>query len=316
MKRLPGIALLFALGCADTNAELPPVEFGGGSGARLMTGSGRTPVDSYEIAYAQLTKQHLNVRRCLEPRGRNLYGAALSMESILDALRTMRSLVTPAHQSRLEKWIVQYAEWKRAVERDTWGGSFLQDFEFSERRVKEAFDISTVEIVPAFPGAAAKEPPPASRPGETAPAPKATEPAIPSDKVVPPAGAPPPTVEPPRARPAEKPPEAVPVPAGSGAIYYKAWEGFHNDLANAYKATPRPDCRPKYDALVESLKLLKATLPADRAQKLQIYLDFYGGLNEKTKTFTVLPDKTTEKEILNELEVISGVVRREFNPDR
>ncbi|HLF92540.1 MAG TPA: hypothetical protein VJB14_03710, partial [Planctomycetota bacterium] len=172
MKRLPGIALLFALGCADTNAEIPPIEIGGPSGARLMTGGGKSPEDAYEIAYAQLHKQHINVRRALEPRGRNLYGASLSVQSILDAFDRMRSLVTPVYQARFDPWIVKYSEWKKAIERDTWGGSFMNDFEIAERRVKETFYIGNVELVPAFPAAAPK--------------PSETSPTIPPDKVVPP----------------------------------------------------------------------------------------------------------------------------------
>jgi len=315
MKRLSGIALLFALGCADTNAELPPIEIGGPSGARLMTGGGKSPEDAYEIAYAQLHKQHINVRRALEPRGRNLYGAALSVQSILDAFDRMRSLVTPVYQARFEPWIAKYSDWKKAIERDTWGGSFMNDFEIAERRVKETFYIGNVELVQALPGATtAKEPVPAPVP---APRPVETAPTIPPDKVVPP----PPRSTPPAAeaavpKPAERPPEPAPLPAAGGRIYYKAWDRSHDDLLAAYKATPRPDCRPKYDDVLESLKLLKATLASDRAQKLQIYVDYYAGVDVKTKTFTALPDKTSEKDILDELDVVARVIRKEFNPDK
>ncbi len=312
MKRLSGIALIFALGCADTNSELPPIEIGGPSGARLMTGGGRTPEDAYEIAYAQLHKQHINVRRSLEPRGRNLYGAALSMQSILDAFDRMRSLVTPAYQTRFEPWIVRYAAWKKEIERDTWGGSFMNDFEIAERRVKETFHIGNVELVQALPGTAVKEAAPV-------PAPKPVEPspAIPPDKVVPPPPrATPPVAEVPAPRPPERAPEATPVPAAGGRIYFKAWDRSHDDLVAAYKATPRPDCRTKYEDVVEALKFLKATLAADRAQKLQIYADYYAGVDVKTKTFTALPDKTSEKDILDELDVVARVIRKEFSPDK
>ena len=303
MKRLPGIALLFALGCADTNAEIPPIEIGGPSGARLMTGGGKSPEDAYEIAYAQLHKQHINVRRALEPRGRNLYGASLSVQSILDAFDRMRSLVTPVYQARFDPWIVKYSEWKKAIERDTWGGSFMNDFEIAERRVKETFYIGNVELVPAFPAAAPK--------------PSETSPTIPPDKVVPPPPrSTPPVAEAPVPKPAEKAPEAAPLPAASGRLYFKAWDRSHDDLIAAYKATPRPDCRSKYDDVVEALKFLKATLAADRAQKLQIYVDYYAGVASKTKTFTALPDKTTEKDILDELDVVARVIRKEFNPDK
>lgn len=314
MKRLPLLALLFALGCADTSAELPPVEIGGPSGARLMTGSGKTPEDAYEIAYAQLHKQHINVRRALEPRGRNLYGAGLSMGTILDAFERMRSLVTPPYQARFDPWIAKYTQWKKEIERDTWGGSFLNDFDIAERRVKETFNIGNVELVAAMPGATAKEAAPAPAP---TPKPADPSPAIPPDKVVPPPVRPaPPVAETPTPRTPEKAPEAAPPPAASGRIYFKAWDRSHDDLVAAYKSAPRPDCRPKYDDVVEALRLLKATLPADRAPKLQIYIEYYAGVNEKTKTFTALPEKTTEKEIVDELDVVARVIRKEFNPDK
>jgi hypothetical protein len=314
MKLLPGIVLLFALGCAGSGAELPPVEIGG-SGARLMSGTGKTPEESYEIAYAQLSKQHLNVRRALEPRGRNLYGASLSMQAILDAFERMRSLVTPPCQVRFDPWIAKYKEWQKEVERDTWGGSFLQDLDVAERRVKEVFSLDAVELVTAQP-IAAKDPPPAIRPAPPA-APRETPVAIPPDKaVLPPARPVPPASEAPV--PAERTASQLPpaAPAGNSRIYYKAWDGFHDALAAAFKATPRPDCRSKYEDLRDSLQLLKATLSSDRALKLQIYIDYYAAMSEKTRTFSSLPEKTTDKDILDELEVVARVIRKEFNPDR
>jgi hypothetical protein len=320
MKRLPGFALLFALGCSDS-AELPPVEIGGAGGARLMTGSGKNPEESYEIAFAQLSKQHLNVRRSLEPRGRNLYGASQSMQMILDAMERMRSLVTPAHQARFDVWIVRYREWQKQIDRDTWGGSFLQDFEVAERRVKETFTIDAVELIPALPAApASKEaaPPTAVKPADPVP-PRGTAPVIPPDKAVPPTtspATPPADAQAVPVKPAERTTEVAPAPAFAVKMYFKAWEGFHDALLAAYKGTPRPDCRPKFEDLMETLKLLKASLPADRAQKLQIYVEYYSGVNEKTRTFTLLPEKTTDKDILDELEVVARVIRQEFNPDK
>ena len=45
----PGILLLAALGCSDS-AEIPAVELGGPTGARLMNGQGRNPAEAYENA--------------------------------------------------------------------------------------------------------------------------------------------------------------------------------------------------------------------------------------------------------------------------
>lgn len=313
MKLLPGFALLFALGCADS-AEIPPVELGGSGGARLMTGSGKNPEESYEIAYAQLHKQHINVRRALEPRSRNLYGASLSMQTIIDAMERMRSLVTAPYQLKFDPFIARYKDWQKQIERDTWGGSFLQDFENTERRVNETFRIDTVELVAAPAAPVAREPAP-PRPPDSAP-PKEDSPAIPPDKVVPPPSRPPPTVPAPTTpAPAPQAAPAPPSPA-SGRIYYKAWDGFHDALVAGYKSTPRPDLRPKTEDLLESLRLLKSTLPAERAQKLQIYVDYYAALNEKTKSFSTLPEKTTDKDILDELDVVARVLRKEFNPDK
>jgi hypothetical protein len=39
-------------------------------------------------------------------------------------------------------------------------------------------------------------------------------------------------------------------------------------------------------------------------------------ISEKTRTFSSLPEKTTDKDILDELEVVARVIRKEFNPDR
>jgi hypothetical protein len=303
---------IFVAGCGG-GVEIPPVEIGG-SGARLMTGGGRTPEEVYENAYAQLTKQHLNVRRALEPRGRNLYGASLSMQSILDAFVTMRSVTVAAQQSKFDAEIVQYETWKRDIDRDTWGGSFLSDFDRAERRVKEKFDPAKAELLASLPSA------PAAKEAAPAPAVKTAEPAtttlIPPDKT--PTAKPAPAPENPAPKAPEKAPDAppAPAPAASGRLFYKAWIASHEELVAAYKTSPRPDCRTRYEDVIESLKLMKGTLPADRAPKLQIYMDFYGGLNEKTKTFSALPEKTTEKDVLNELDVISQVIRREFNPDK
>src|SRR5258706_271002 len=164
MNRLPGIVFLAlsAAACGGGGVEFPPVEIGGSSGARLMAGAGRNPDEVYENAYAQLTKQHLNVRRALEPRGRNLYGAALSMQSIIDAFATMRSVVVPAQQGRFGPEIAIYSEWKRDIERNTWGGSFLSDFDRAEQRVKTAFDPARAELIAALPAAGpSKDPVPA-----------------------------------------------------------------------------------------------------------------------------------------------------------
>ena len=39
-------------------------------------------------------------------------------------------------------------------------------------------------------------------------------------------------------------------------------------------------------------------------------------VNEKTKGFTALPEKTTEKDVIDELEVAARVIRKRFGPDK
>ena len=82
----------------------------------------------------------------------------------------------------------------------------------------------------------------------------------------------------------------------------------------AYKA--KKDCRAKYEDLTESLRLLKARQAGEKASKLQIYIDYYAAIHEKTQGFTALPEKTSEKDVVDELDVAARVIRKEFNPDK
>src|SRR6185503_19395989 len=109
-------------------------------------------------------------------------------------------------------------------------------------------------------------------------------------------------------RPAE--PAPPPTPALSSRLIFKAWSTAHYDLVAAFKE--KKPCKPRYDDVLESLRLLKASFAGEKAAKLQIYLDYYGAIDEKTKTFTVLPEKTSEKDILDELDVAARVIRKEF----
>ena len=63
-------------------------------------------------------------------------------------------------------------------------------------------------------------------------------------------------------------------------------------------------------------KALKAQFTGDKATRLQIYIDYYGAVDEKTKNFTALPEKTAEKDIVDELNIAARVIRKEFNPDK
>lgn len=303
MSRLSAfVLLLIPLGCAG-DAELPPVELGGG-GARLMNGNARTPVEAYENAYARLGKEHYNVRRNLEGRGQNLYGAREAMASLVRILETLRSLAGPSDQPRFDPYVARYQGWLKDLDRNFWGGSFLGDLDRSETEVKSKFSPANVEIAADF---AATTVPPAPAPDPVRnPAPRPSE-GVPPDKAVVPT-TPPST------------PKAAPAPAasaGTARIYYKAWDRAHDDLVAAYKA--KKDCRPHYEDLVGALALFKAHATAAQAGKLDIYLQYYAGIHDKTKAFTTLPEgeTITEKDILDELDVAARVLRgKEFNPDK
>jgi hypothetical protein len=281
----PGIALVLFLGCSD-GAEVPAIELGGPSGARLMNGRARTTFEAYDNAYSQLTKQHYNVRRNLDGRNTNLYAARAAMERILSLLETLRVLVPPGDQARFDPYLVKYQGWHKDLDRGTWGGSFLQELDRTEQEVKSKFHPDLVELV-----AEAAPVPPPKEPVVAIPADK-VEMAVPKTPSIPP---PTPAVLPPR-------------------ICYKAWSGFHDDLLEGYKADK--DCKARYEGVIESLRLLKPALVGEQASKLQVYIDYYGAIHEKTLGFSVLPEKTTKKDIVDELDVAARVIRKEFNPDK
>jgi hypothetical protein len=311
MKRLLAGLLLATLGCSDT-AEIPTVELGGPSGARLMSGQARTPYEAYDFAYSNLARYHRDIERCLDPRGRNLYGAQVAMRQILESLRTMRSLVAASDQPRFDPYLARYQEWLRDLERDTWGGSFLSNLEQSGRELRKRFHPAEVQILAEFPSATASAAPAAQAPPAAAPP---TPAPIPPDKVEPPP--PPRSPAAPPATPAPPPPSGPPPAASDGAsarLYFLAWDRAHDALVDAYKA--KKDCRPSYELVAEALRHLKAKLSGEKADKLQIYLDYYAGIHEKTRGFTALPEKTTEKDIVDELDVAARVIRKEFNPEK
>lgn len=314
---LLGTALLAALGCAG-DGEIPAVELGGPTGARLMTGQGRTPMEAYENAYGSLHRQHYNVKRNLEHRTPSTFAAKGAMDAIVSALETMQSLASPADRPRFDPYLARYRGWAADLAANRWGGSFVQDVERSEYEVKDKFNPGNVEILVEFPAsgrpAAAPAPAPAPKP---APAPAAgpAPAAIPDDKAVAPE-----RPAAPAPKPATPAPAAAPVPAAPSAnaarLFYKAWDRSHDDLVAAYKA--KKDCRALYDDVVGALRQLQANTPADKAGKLTIYLEYYAGVHDKTKGFTTLPEgeKIQEKDIVDELDVAARVIRKEFNPEK
>lgn len=308
---LPGIALFVFLGCSETS-EIPTVELGGPSGARLMNGQGRGPYETYDNAYSQLHRQHYNVLRNLESRNPSAYAAKAAVDSILQSLETMRSLVGPADRPRFDPYLARYRGWSADLGSNRWGGSFKQDVERSEYELKSKFSPENVEIV-ADASAAQPAPAPAPRPAAAA-NPTAS---VPDDKAVTPERtSPPPVPAPaPAVAPVPAPPAGAPN-AASARLFYKAWDRSHDDLLAAYKA--KKDCRAAYEDVIGALRQLHANTAAEKRSKLQIYLDYYAGIHEKTKGFTALPEgeKIAEKDIVDELDVAARVIRKEFNPDK
>lgn len=307
MKRLlPALTLALAavFGCADGGMEIPTVELGGSGGARLMNGTAKTPVEAYEKAYASLTRAHFNVRRNLEARGQNEFAAREAMTSVLRCLEVMRACVPDAGQAKFDPYMIRYRDWHKSLENGTWGGSFLTEFDRSEREVKAAFDPAVTDILVEFPGA--------RKPAAAAKGPPET--GLSPDKVEVPAARNPAPPDPAPSKPEVRPAPPPPAPAVSSRLLYKAWSAAHDDLIAAYKE--RKPAKARYDDVAESLKLLKAQLAGEKATKLQIYIDYYAEIHDKTKSFTALPEKTTEKDIIDELEVAARVIRKEFNPDK
>ncbi|HVR84423.1 MAG TPA: hypothetical protein VMU54_08940 [Planctomycetota bacterium] len=303
MNRLsPGIALFLAWpwGCTD-GAEIPPVEIGGPNGARLMNGQARSPSEAYENAYAQLTRAHYNVHRNLDARGQNQLGATDAMALIIRCLETMQSCVASADRGLFNPYIARYTGWQKDIEHGTWGGAFLSDLERTEREVKSRFNPGSVHVLAEFGGAAKPEPIPV----------KTQEPPFFADKVEVPVLKKPDGPEAPKQPVVDAP---VVNPAATLKLLYQAWDRAHDELVAAYK--DKKDCTPKYEGVIAALRLLKGQHGVEQADFLQIYLNYYADISEKTKTFTALPEKTTEKDILDELDVAARVIRKRFNPDK
>jgi hypothetical protein len=296
-------ALLVLLAAGCSSVEIPPIEVGTG-GARLLDGKAQDAYDAYLQAYSNLGSQHYNVRRNLESRGQNIYGAYSAMERIVYYLEVMKSLVVPVQKEKFEPYLAKYRGWLKDLERNVWGGSFLQDLERAEREVKSKFHPDNVEIAPAAT--------PAAPAAQARPADPPTPPPNPD----PPPGrdpAPGPAPSPRPADPQVPAPPAAP-PAVSTRLLYKAWDRAHEELIENYKA--KKDARTRYGDVREALGHLKAAHTGKTADLLQYWIEWYARINDSTKGFTALPEKTTEQDVVEELNVAARVIRREFNPDK
>jgi hypothetical protein len=317
MKRLlAGLALLaLHLGCSGS--ELPTVELGGG-GVRVMNGQGRTPLEAYDIAYSTFTRQHHSLRRSLDSASRNLFAARSSLEESIKALKIMQSIAVEADRPKFEPFVAKYAEFLKEMERGTWGGSWSGHLDLAERDARAKLHPNQINVPESWATEAqTSATPKASAPVKTPEAPaKPSGDVVSADKVEIPAARPatPAATPPPSASTSPAPPKPSPPAGVSIRLLFKAYDRAHDDLVATYK--DKKDCRQAYDDVVQSLRLLKDAAPAEKAAKIQIYLDYYADLQQKTRGFTILPEKTSEKDVVEELGVAARVLRKELNPDR
>jgi hypothetical protein len=298
--------LLCLASCTD--GGLSTLEIGSG-GARLMNGQAATPLEAYDEAYASFCRQHQNVYRNLDPNNSNLFAVREAFEIALRRLQEMRSLAAPADQDRFDGFLARYAEFLKQVERNTWGGSWRGLLQVAEREARTQLHPNQVRLVEPQPGEApaparAPAPPPVAKP----------LPSNPGEKVdVPPVKPPAPAA--PEAVPLESAaPPAAPASALGLRLVYKAWDRAHDDLVAAYQA--KKDCRQAYEDVTQALRALKDAVPAERRAKLQIYLDYYADVHQKTGGFTTLPEKTSAQDVVDELAVAARVLRKEYHPDK
>ncbi len=280
-------ALLLAA-CSD----VPTAELGGEGGIRIMGGPPRDAYDASTQAYSSLASQHRHVRENIDPRHQNMLGARSAMERIIASLETMKSLVTPEFKGRVDRYLPRYRQWQQDVERNTWGGSFLQDFDQAEREIRARLGPNSVDLAAEAAPAAPPKPKAAEEPPQAPAAP----------------------AEPPVKKAGETPAPAPPKEDVSFRLLYLAWDRGHPELLDTYQG--KKDCAARYKDVTDALALMKARLSGKPADTLQVYIDYYAAIHEKTKGFAVLPEKTGEKDILDELEVAARVIRKEFNPEK
>lgn len=151
MKRMiPGV-LIFLAACAD--GGIAPLEIGG-DGVRFMNGTPGSASQAYDQAYAWIPPQHRRVYAGLKDARRQSVPAALgAVEKIIQCLETMKACVVDSSKPMFDPYIARYKGWHDDLDRNTWGGGFMTDFEHSEREVRIKFAPGRMEIVatPAVP---------------------------------------------------------------------------------------------------------------------------------------------------------------------
>ena len=286
------LCLLYPLsGCSDT-----PIAIGSGS-IRLMNGTAGNAAQAYDMAYSQMTPQHIRIRRSLDPQSFNIVGARTATERILGALETMQSRVSPEQRKRFDPYIKHYRDGFQDLRTGRPNASFMSRTDRYEREIKARLSLRTVRLA----GPTPVEPPMAPKPAPVPP--PGTPTSTPAEPPV--ASTAPPT-------PVKPPP---PAPTGiSGRLIFKAWNAAHGDLVSTYRE--KKNCETAYQDLAEALDLMQARLSGKDVEKLRSYHQFYEGIRTNTSGFTTLPEKTSAEDILQELEVVARWIKRAFEPTR
>lgn len=295
------LALLLAAplaSCGDDNTiELPPLAIGS-DGARLL-GSGESPVQKYQDSYAWFRKAHDDLKRTMNYREPNAYAVKADTRRIIKCLETMQALTEEPTRSAIGEYVEKYRSALRVMETRNSLGSIPDRISRYEGEVTSKFHPSRVKIVaPAEAAAAAVEPEPGTG--------KALQD---EDKLPPPDGEePPPPVEVARNREVE--PDASGTPFW---VLYKSWAQVHGELTAAFREGK--DCGAHYTRAIYLVGAMAASVKEKDRNTLDLCAKLYQDNHAKTKGFTTLPKGLTQKDILNQLELIASNIRIDYDPD-
>ncbi|MBI2899183.1 MAG: hypothetical protein HYY17_03300 [Planctomycetes bacterium] len=308
MKRISLALLPLLVSCgADKIPDIPTLEVGGG-GARFMTDA-KTPFDAFNNAYSDLTRQHLNIRRNLNPSG-NRYGMEAAAARIVRDLEIMKSVLVKPEPSTLDPYIEFYKEVHKLCQQGRLAGHYVTRLDQCEKEIKLRYAVDQIEVIDEFPKdekSSKKDGAKTEKKEETKkddlPPPKEKK-----DEENPPK-------DPPRK---DETPRTDPPPAkDDGVTYrllYKAWLRSHEDLCAAFKA--RKEAKERYDEVMEALRGMRKSLDAKRGERLQVYIAFYEKIFEDTRGFTAPPEGAKDEDVLNDLKIVSTGIVKDFDPAR
>lgn len=148
------------LSSCGVDPQVPVVQIGGG-GVKLMTDA-KTPYEAYDFSYSSLTREHLRVKTLLKGGAKNHSGAASTLETIAEHLRTMQALVAEPAKSGLAPYIAKYRTLAADAGAMRLPAGWESQIDLWEREVRSSFSPSAVAIPEQWPpglGPAAKESP-------------------------------------------------------------------------------------------------------------------------------------------------------------